>query len=30
MTHAGLLKRVAGAVMVLAGIGQLYLALVVY
>ncbi|GAB3692785.1 cytochrome c biogenesis CcdA family protein [Halorubrum pallidum] len=30
MAHADLLKRLAGAVMVLAGIGQLYLALVVY
>lgn len=30
MAHAGSLKRLAGAVMVLAGIGQLYLALVVY
>ncbi|WP_144797849.1 cytochrome c biogenesis protein CcdA [Halorubrum depositum] len=30
MAHAGALKRVAGAVMVAAGIGQLYLALVVY
>ncbi|ELZ42685.1 cytochrome C biogenesis protein transmembrane region [Halorubrum saccharovorum DSM 1137] len=30
MDHAGLLKRVAGAVMVVAGIGQLYLSLVVY
>ncbi|MFC7325463.1 cytochrome c biogenesis protein CcdA [Halorubrum rutilum] len=28
--HAGTLKRVAGAVMVVAGIGQLYLSLVVY
>ncbi|OYR58311.1 cytochrome c biogenesis protein CcdA [Halorubrum halodurans] len=30
MTHSGTLKRIAGAVMVAAGIGQLYLALVVY
>ena len=30
MTHAGLLKRIAGAVMVVAGVGQLYLSLVVY
>jgi len=30
MTHAGALKRVAGAVMVVAGVGQLYLSLVVY
>ena len=30
MVHSGKLKRIAGAVMVLAGIGQLYLALVVY
>jgi len=30
MAHAGLLKRVAGAVMVVAGVGQLYLSLVVY
>ncbi|WP_281195611.1 cytochrome c biogenesis protein CcdA [Halorubrum sp. F4] len=30
MTHSGKLKRLAGAVMVVAGIGQLYLALVVY
>ncbi|SDF42717.1 cytochrome c-type biogenesis protein [Halorubrum xinjiangense] len=30
MTHAGLLKRIAGAVMVVAGAGQLYLSLVVY
>ena len=30
MAHAGLLKRIAGAVMVVAGIGQLYLSLVVY
>ena len=30
MAHAGALKRVAGAVMVVAGIGQLYLSLVVY
>ncbi|SMO38800.1 cytochrome c biogenesis protein CcdA [Halorubrum cibi] len=30
MAHSGKLKRVAGVVMVLAGIGQLYLALVVY
>lgn len=30
MAHSGKLKRVAGAVMVVAGIGQLYLALVVY
>jgi len=30
MDHAGLLKRVAGAVMVVAGVGQLYLSLVVY
>ncbi|WP_066412189.1 cytochrome c biogenesis protein CcdA [Halorubrum aethiopicum] len=30
MAHSGTLKRVAGAVMVLAGVGQLYLALVVY
>ena len=30
MAHAGVLKRVAGGVMVVAGIGQLYLALVVY
>ncbi|GAB7008689.1 cytochrome c biogenesis CcdA family protein [Halorubrum trueperi] len=30
MAHAGTVKRVAGAVMVIAGIGQLYLSLVVY
>ena len=30
MAHSGTLKRLAGAVMVVAGIGQLYLALVVY
>ncbi|WP_128905466.1 cytochrome c biogenesis protein CcdA [Halorubrum amylolyticum] len=30
MAHAGLLKRIAGAVMILAGVGQLYLSLVVY
>jgi len=30
MAHAGALKRVAGAVMVVAGVGQLYLSLVVY
>jgi len=30
MAHAGLLKRIAGAVMVVAGVGQLYLSLVVY
>lgn len=30
MAHAGTLKRVAGVVMILAGIGQLYLSLVVY
>ncbi|WP_435093525.1 cytochrome C biogenesis protein [Halorubrum sp. N11] len=30
MAHAGTLKRVAGAVMIAAGIGQLYLSLVVY
>jgi cytochrome c-type biogenesis protein len=30
MAHAGLLKRIAGGVMVAAGIGQLYLSLVVY
>lgn len=30
MAHAGLLKRIAGAVMIAAGIGQLYLSLVVY
>ncbi|MFW5917335.1 MAG: cytochrome c biogenesis CcdA family protein [Halorubrum sp.] len=30
MAHAGTLKRIAGAVMVIAGIGQLYLSLVVY
>jgi cytochrome c-type biogenesis protein len=30
MAHSGTLKRVAGAVMVVAGVGQLYLALVVY
>jgi len=30
MAHAGTLKRFAGAVMILAGIGQLYLSLVVY
>ncbi|EMA64399.1 cytochrome c biogenesis CcdA family protein [Halorubrum kocurii] len=30
MAHAGLLKRVAGAVMIAAGVGQLYLSLVVY
>jgi cytochrome c-type biogenesis protein len=30
MAHAGLLKRLAGAVMVFAGVGQLYLSLVVY
>jgi cytochrome c-type biogenesis protein len=30
MAHAGLLKRIAGGVMVVAGIGQLYLSLVVY
>ncbi|MFC7185650.1 cytochrome c biogenesis CcdA family protein [Halorubrum yunnanense] len=30
MAHAGTLKRVAGAVMVAAGVGQLYLSLVVY
>ncbi|MGM0447189.1 MAG: cytochrome c biogenesis CcdA family protein [Methanobacteriota archaeon] len=30
MAHAGLLKRIAGAVMVVAGAGQLYLSLVVY
>ena len=30
MAHAGLLKRIAGAVMIVAGIGQLYLSLVVY
>ncbi|WP_418286629.1 cytochrome c biogenesis protein CcdA [Halorubrum sp. DTA46] len=30
MAHAGTLKRVAGAVMILAGVGQLYLSLVVY
>ncbi|EMA68065.1 cytochrome c biogenesis protein CcdA [Halorubrum distributum] len=30
MNHAGLLKRIAGAVMIVAGIGQLYLSLVVY
>jgi len=30
MAHAGTLKRVAGAVMVVAGVGQLYLSLVVY
>ena len=30
MNHAGTLKRIAGAVMVAAGIGQLYLSLVVY
>ncbi|TKX76704.1 cytochrome C biogenesis protein, partial [Halorubrum sp. SD626R] len=30
MSHAGTLKRIAGAVMVIAGVGQLYLALVVY
>jgi len=30
MAHAGTLKRVAGAVMILAGAGQLYLSLVVY
>jgi cytochrome c-type biogenesis protein len=30
MAHAGLLKRLAGAVMVVAGVGQLYLSLVVY
>jgi cytochrome c-type biogenesis protein len=30
MAHAGALKRLAGAVMVVAGVGQLYLSLVVY
>jgi len=30
MAHAGALKRVAGAVMIVAGVGQLYLSLVVY
>ena len=30
MAHAGTLKRIAGAVMVVAGVGQLYLSLVVY
>ena len=30
MAHAGTLKRVAGAVMVVAGVGQLYLSLVIY
>ena len=30
MAHAGTLKRLAGAVMIVAGVGQLYLALVVY
>lgn len=30
MTHAGWLKRVAGVVMIIAGIGQLYLSLIVY
>ncbi|MEF8813773.1 MAG: cytochrome c biogenesis protein CcdA [Halovenus sp.] len=30
MAHAGWLKRLAGAVMVVAGVGQLYLSLVVY
>ncbi|MDZ5810582.1 cytochrome c biogenesis protein CcdA [Halorubrum sp. AD140] len=30
MAHAGTLKRLAGAVMVVAGVGQLYLSLVVY
>jgi len=30
MAHAGLLKRIAGAVMIVAGLGQLYLSLVVY
>jgi cytochrome c-type biogenesis protein len=30
MAHAGLLKRLAGAVMAFAGVGQLYLSLVVY
>ena len=30
MTHAGLLKRLAGVAMAAAGVGQLYLALVVY
>jgi cytochrome c-type biogenesis protein len=30
MAHAGALKRLAGAVMIVAGIGQLYLSLVVY
>jgi cytochrome c-type biogenesis protein len=30
MAHAGVLKRVAGVVMIVAGIGQLYLSLVVY
>lgn len=30
MTHAGWLKRLAGVVMIVAGIGQLYLSLVVY
>jgi cytochrome c-type biogenesis protein len=30
MAHAGTLKRIAGAVMIVAGIGQLYLSLVVY
>ena len=30
MAHTGTLKRIAGAVMILAGAGQLYLALVVY
>ena len=30
MAHTGTLKRIAGAVMIVAGVGQLYLALVVY
>lgn len=30
MAHAGTLKRLAGAVMIVAGVGQLYLSLVVY
>ena len=30
MTHTRWLKRVAGVVMIVAGIGQLYLSLIVY
>jgi len=30
MAHAGWLKRLAGVVMIIAGIGQLYLSVIVY